>query len=108
MNTISTNTVSLATMWGASSVAAVIASAAGTGSSAIVIFCRRGSGSLTDRAATMVMTTPSSATVNGCPVALVSRKRINSADANAAVVWQAIRSRSKPGSDPIAQFRARS
>jgi hypothetical protein len=94
-------------MCGASSAAAVIASAAGTGSSAIVTFCRRGSGSLTDRAETMVMTTPSSATVNGYPVAFVSRNRIRSADANAAVVRQAIRSRSNPGSDPIAQLRAR-
>jgi hypothetical protein len=71
-NTIATKTMSLATMCGASSAAAVMASAAGTGSSAIVIRCRRGSGSLTDRDATMVITTPSKATVRGCPVARVT------------------------------------
>jgi hypothetical protein len=65
VNTTSTNPASATTTWGVSSAAAVMASAAGTGSSAIVIFCRRGSGSLTDRAATMVMMTPSSATVSG-------------------------------------------
>ena len=55
----------------------------------------------------MVISAPSSATVSGCPVALVSRNRISSATASATVVRVAIRSRSNPGSDPIAQFRAR-
>jgi hypothetical protein len=80
--------------------------AAGTGSSAIVIRCRWGSDSLTDRAATIVISTPSKATVSGCPVALVSRKRIARAQASAAVVRVAIRSRSNPGSEPIHQLRA--
>jgi hypothetical protein len=61
---------------------------------------------LTDRAATIVMTTPSNATVSGCPVALVSRNRIPRAQASAAVVRVAIRSRNNPGSEPIAHLRA--
>ena len=73
VNTTTTKPMSAATLCGASSAAAVRESAAGTGSSAIVIRWRCGSGSLTDRAAIMVMTTPSNATVSGCPVALVSR-----------------------------------
>ena len=81
-------------------------SAAGSGSSAIVIRCWCGSGSLTDRAAIIVMTTPSNATVSGCPVALVSRKSITSEQPSAAVVRVAIRSRSNPGSEPIHQVRA--
>ena len=40
--------------------------------------CRRGSGSFTERAETIVITAPSSATVSGCPVALVSRNRTSS------------------------------
>jgi len=80
--------------------------AADTGSSAIVIRCWCGSGSLTDRAAIMVMTTPSSATVSGCPVALVSRKSITREQASAAVVRVAIRNRSNPGSEPTHQVRA--
>jgi hypothetical protein len=56
----------------------------------------------------MVIRTPSSATVNGWCVALVSRNRINSAIAKETVVRAAIRSRSNPGSEPIAQFCARS
>ena len=83
-------------------------SAAGSGSNAIVMRCWRGSGSLTDRAAIIVMTTPSSATVSGCPVALVSRKSTPREQASAAVVRVAARSRSSPGSEPIHQFRARS
>ena len=71
LNTTTTNTASLITWWDASTAAAVMDRAAGKGSSAMVIRCWRGSGSLTDRAATMVMTTPSKATVSGCPVALV-------------------------------------
>jgi hypothetical protein len=86
----------------------VIDAAAGNGSSAIVIRCCRGSGSLTDRDAIIVMTTPSNATVSGWPAALVSRNRIAKAQANAAVVRIAIRSRSNPGSEPMAQLRARS
>ena len=108
VNTTTTKTTSPATLCGASSAAAVMASAAGTGSRAMVIRCRWGSGSLTERAAIMVMTTPSNATVSGCPVALVSTKRISSEQASAAVVRVAIRSRSSPGSEPITQFRARS
>jgi hypothetical protein len=61
---------------------------------------------LTDRAATIVMSTPSKATVSGWPVALVSRKSSVRAQASAAVVRVAIRSRSSPGSDPIAQLWA--
>ena len=56
----------------------------------------------------MVMTTPSNATVSGCPVALVSRKRIARAQASAAVVSVAVRGRNNPGSEPIHQLRARS
>ncbi len=108
LNTTATNTMSLTTLCGASSVPAVMASAAGSGNSAIVIFCWRGSGSLTARPETIVISTPSSATVTGWPVARVSRKRITRAQASAAVVRLAIRSRSNPGSEPINQFRARS
>ena len=72
-NTTTTKTTSPATKWTASSEAAVMESAAGSGSSAIVIRCCRGSASLTDWAAIIVMMTPSNATVRGCPVALVSR-----------------------------------
>ncbi len=57
-NTMTTKTTSLATLCGESSAAAVMDTAAGTGSSVIVIRCWRGSGSLTDRDATMVITTP--------------------------------------------------
>ncbi|CPR13593.1 hypothetical protein BN971_04905 [Mycobacterium bohemicum DSM 44277] len=107
-NTTTTKAASLATGWGESSAAAVMARAAGTGSSAMVIRCWRGSGSLTDRDATMVMTTPSNATVSGCPVARVSRNRMSREQPSAAVVRVAIRSRSSPGSEPITQLRARS
>ncbi len=54
----------------------------------------------------MVITTPSSATVRGCPVALVSRKSTTREQASAAVVRLAIRNRNNPGSEPIAQVRA--
>ncbi len=55
----------------------------------------------------MLISTPSSATVNGWWVALVSRNRINSATAKERAVRAAIGSRSNPGSEPIAQFVAR-
>ncbi|ETA97873.1 hypothetical protein O976_24790 [Mycobacterium avium subsp. paratuberculosis 10-8425] len=63
---------------------------------------------MTERDATMVITTPSNATVNGCPVALVSSHSASSDSPSAAVVRVAMRSRSKPGSEPITQLRARS
>ncbi len=106
VKTMATKATSLATAYGASSAAAVMDSAAGSGSSAMVMRCWRRSGSLTDRDATMVMTTPSRATVRGCPAALVTRYMISSEQPSAAVVRVAIRSRSRPGSDPIHQFRA--
>nr|WP_231983718.1 hypothetical protein [Mycobacterium sp. E2733] len=71
VNTTITNTASLITWWDASTAAAVMDTAAGRGSNAMVIRCWCGSGSLTDRDATIVMTTPSKATVSGCPVARV-------------------------------------
>lgn len=63
--TMTTNTKSLAKRYGVSRAAAAIDSAAGSGSSAIVMRCCRGSGSFTDRAAIIVMRAPSSATVSG-------------------------------------------
>ncbi len=105
MNTTSTNPASATSGCGDNSVATVIATALGIGSSAMVIFCRRGSGSFTERPETIVISTPSSATVSGCPVALVSRNSASSAVANAPVVRLAVRSRTNPGSDPIAQLR---
>lgn len=73
----------------------------------MVICCCRESGSSTERAAIMVTTTPIRATVNGCPVAIVSRYNTSSEQPSAAVVRVAIRSRSSPGSEPIAQLCAR-
>ncbi len=108
MNTTTTNNTSPITGCGVTRAAVVMDRAVGSGSSAIVMRCRRGSGSFTDRAETIVISAPSSATVIGWPVALVSRNRTSSAVASAPVVRVAIRSRSRPGSDPIIQLRARS
>ena len=63
--TTTTNRTSAITGCGDTSAAAVMASAVGSGSSAMVIRCRRGSGSLTERAETIVISAPSNATVNG-------------------------------------------
>ncbi len=82
-------------------------SAAGNGNNAIVIRCWRGSGSLTDRAAIIVITAPSSATVSGWWAALVSTYITSREQPNAIVERVASRSRSRPGSEPMVQVRAR-
>ena len=64
-NTTNTNRTSPITGCGDTSAAAVMASAVGSGSSAMVMRCRRGSGSFTERAETIVISAPSSATVSG-------------------------------------------